>query len=353
MITFVNTVLVSNVTGENSTAAPKAAKSMNTPSDDYGKFCIMDVDRGEFVSGDKPFENLRRVKIGLVTKKNTVCRKKSGIEYRPIIKWSSVIDLHTIKSVKVSNYPTANAETEDTVVIDFTNIDSTLLAKLAEGGKRIIVRLTFKDLPTRFRKWTESYEYVTLIGDTAETIAKNIADMINAQWKRARVEASANGAKVKLVAMPYDDDDAADTINWAAKVRFNANMYYTDPAADGWESKNKHFVKGIMITKTEGKQYPAMGKLVRDEESKAMGYQGILNRGQCTWPIIKPELEAQNDGKYNMATLEFRTPYRAADDITRFTQQTLNIYAQGSLKWFADMFGATSEQLPEAKPNAE
>jgi hypothetical protein len=126
--------------------------------------------------------------------------------------------------------------------------------------------------------------------------------------------------------MPYDDDDAADTINVANKVRFNANIYYTDPAAEGWESLNKHYPTGVTIVKTPGEQYAASGKLVRDLEVQAMGYEGILNRGEGTWPIIKPEVEAQNSVNYDAITLEFENMYRAADDIFRKTKQVVNIF---------------------------
>ena len=222
---------------------------------------------------------------------------------------------------------TYTADTEDKVEIDLTNMDALLEQKLAEGGKRIIVRLTFKDMPHRYRKWTESYEYVTQIGDTKATIAQNIGNMINADWKRARVSADiATANKIILEAMPYDDDDSVDSLSWANKVRFNANMYWTDPQADGWESKNKNFVKGATITKTPGIQYAASAKLVRDRESQAMGYLGILNRGEGTWPIIKPDMETDLTNQYDALTLEFENMYRAADDIFRKTKQTVEIY---------------------------
>ena len=57
-----------------------------------------------------------------------------------------------------------------------------------------------------------------------------------------------------------------------------------------------------------------------------MGYQGILNRGEGTWPIIKPEMETELGGQYDAITLEFENMYRAADDIQRKTKQTLEIY---------------------------
>lgn len=155
--------------------------------------------------------------------------------------------------------------------------------------------------------------------------------MINKEWKRARVEATASAGKLTLVAMPYDDDDAIETLNWAEKVRFNVNVYYTDPAAEGWESLNKHYLKGLTIEKTPGFRYAASAKLVRDREAQGMGYEGILNRGNGTWPIIKPEMETKLDGQYNALTLEFENVYHTADDLFRKTKQSVEIYATSAV----------------------
>lgn len=330
MITYVNTVLVSNLaSGAVLNAAPAAAASMNAISADAGKFIIMNCDPD--VAANDIYNvtaanagDINTIKVGIVTKKNTVLRMQNGsVQYLPIIKWSNEIKAADIKSFNALTYA---ADTEDQITIDFTNIDAQLLNKFAEGGKRIIVRLTFKDLPTRFRKWTESYEYVTKENDTAATIAQNIANQINFEWKRARVSANGANSKVILTALPYDDDESNDTLNWANKVRFNANIYYTDPAADGWESKNKHFPTGVTVVKVPGKQYEASAKLVRDRESQAIGYLGILNRGEGTWPIIKPVMETDINAQYDALTLEFENMYRAADDIFRKTKQTLEVY---------------------------
>ena len=78
--------------------------------------------------------------------------------------------------------------------------------------------------------------------------------------------------------------------------------------------------------KVPGKQYPASAKLVRDREDMAMGYQGILNRGEGTWPIIKPQSEVDITKHYDAITLEFENMYRAADDIFRKTKQTVEVY---------------------------
>lgn len=330
MITYVNTVLVSNLaTGAVLSAAPAAAASLNTASADAGKFIIMNCDSN--VAANKIYDvnagnagDINTIKVGIVTKKNAVLRKQDGtVEYTPIIKWSNEIKASDIKSFSELTY---TADTEDVITIDFSNLDAQLENKFAEGGKRIIVRLTFKDMPHRFRKWTESYEYVTEVGDDAASIAQNIANKINGEWKRARVSATGTSSQVVLTALPYDDDDSVDSLNWANKVRFNANVYYTDPAADGWESTNKHFPTGVTIDKVPGKQYPASAKLVRDRESQAMGYLGILNRGEGTWPIIKPAMETDLTAQYDALTLEFENMYRAADDIFRKTKQTVEVY---------------------------
>lgn len=323
MITYVNTVFVSNATD--------GALATDLSSIKKGQFIVVD-ENGTALTAST-IKDASRIKIGMGTGEMKV-NVKTGKKEIPGIKWSNMINVADIKSYAELEVP-STPETEDTVTIDFTGVNSNLMAKFAEGGIRIITRLTFKDLPTRFRKWTESYEYVTAIGDDAESIAENIAADITRQYKRARVNATASAGVVTIEAMPYDDDNAVDTLNWAAKVRFNANVYYTNPAADGWEANNKHFPQGLKIEKTPGFQYPATGKLVRDREAQGMGYEGILNRGECTWPIIKPAMNTDIEENYNAITLEFENMYRAADDIFRKTKQAVEIYCSKAAQFSA------------------
>lgn len=319
MITFVSKVFVSNGNNSALATAPASIKK--------GQFIVYDVDAAKYTID----ADTKRFKIGMGSGKSVKDHK--GVSH-PEIKWSNIINADDIRSINVLAY---KADTEEAVKIDFTKINAAVLKLLAVGGKRIIVRLTFKDLPTRFRKWTESYEYVTLPGDTAATISKNIADLINKQWKRARVVATDAAGVITLTAMPYDDDDSVDTLNVANKVRFNANVYYTDPAAEGWESLNKHYPTGVTIEKTPGTQYAASAKLVRDREAWSMGYDGILNRGEGTWPIIKPAMETKLDGQYNAINIEFENAYRAADDIVRKTKQNVEIYTTGATSIITDL----------------
>lgn len=328
MVTFVSKVFVSNGNNSALATAPASIKK--------GQFIVYDVDAAKYTID----ADTKRFKIGMGSGKSVKDHK--GVSH-PEIKWSNIINADDIRSINVLAY---KADTEEAVKIDFTKINAAVLKLLAVGGKRIIVRLTFKDLPTRFRKWTESYEYVTLPGDTAATISKNIADLINKQWKRARVVATDAAGVITLTAMPYDDDDSVDTLNVANKVRFNANVYYTDPAAEGWESLNKHYPTGVTIEKTPGTQYAASAKLVRDREAWSMGYDGILNRGEGTWPIIKPAMETKLDGQYNAINIEFENAYRAADDIVRKTKQNVEIYTTGATSIITDLIAKIG--TPEA-----
>ena len=321
MISYVNTVFVSK-TNNPSVIEASALKgaSDTTLAENAGKF-VFDEKNGLF-------------RIGFV--KDGVLRVH-GVKtetYANIVKWSNWIDKNCIKSATFMLADAYKKNTklaeEDTITIDFTGCDDNDPNEFARGNRRIVVRLTFKDMPTRFRKWTESYEYVTKPGDKAEQIANAFAAIITDQYKRARVDAKAAAGVLTLTAMPYDDDNSVDTINVANKVRFNANVYYTNTQAAGFASDNKYFPTGLTINKKEGYNDPMSAKNVRDREAQAMGYEGILNRGCCTWPIIKPAMTTDLSKKYDGITIEFETKYRAADDIQRHTKQTVEIYVPAS-----------------------
>lgn len=346
MITYVNTVFVSNTNNPGVIEGTKTLKgaSDTTLAENAGKF-VFDEKDGLF-------------RIGLV--KDGVLRVHGAKTetYTNIVKWSNWIDKNYIKSATFMLADAYKKNTklaeEDTVTINFTGCDDNDPNEFARGNRRIVVRLTFKDMPTRFRKWTESYEYVTKPGDKAEQIADAFAAMINDQYKRARVDAKAAAGVLTLTAMPYDDDNSVDTLNVANKVRFNANVYYTNPQAAGFASKNKYFPTGLTINKKEGYNDPMSAKNVRDREAQAMGYEGILNRDCCTDPIIKPAMITDLSKKYDGITIEFETKYRAADDIQRHTKQAIEIYvsaagtpAETDIKALKDEFTKVGVNLEE------
>lgn len=323
MITYVNTVLVGTGAGV-CAAKPTAPTDKNTPSTDAGKFIMMNMDGVAESNLYTVDTNTKKFRIGFITSKNVAHRTNDGdVTYVPVIKWSNTIKRDDIISmVKQTHFNNS----EDTVTIDFSKVNSAIISEFAKGERRIVIRITFKDMPTRYRKWTESYEYITKPGDTADTIAEAIKKQINVQYKRARVYATAAAGVVTLKAMAYDDDNMNDSLNWANKVRFSVNAYYTDPTAPAFASKNKYSITGLEIKKIPGKWCTTDAKLVRDREAQAMGYQGILNRGEGTWPVIKPDMVTDITKKYDGITIMFENHYHAADDQIRRTKECVEIY---------------------------
>lgn len=316
MVNYVTTVLVGNGKNAVLTAEPTSYNVSN-----IGKFMVMNMADGKLLDGTT-IESAEAIKIGIVTKESYDAMGKKLHN----IKWSNVIKRNNLKSFNFGSYV---ADTKESVAIDFSQAASSFFTE----GKRIVVRITYKDIPARLRKWTESYEYVCVAGDDATKVADKFAELISVKnYKRARVTTNAAAGVLTLTAMDYDDDDSNDTINVDNTVRFACNVYYTDTTADWYQAKNKYTIPGVTITKTPGKKYTASAKLVRDREAWAMGYQGILNRGECTWPIIKPSMAADITKQYDYAIVEFETMYRAADDIQRYTKECLEVYEVHSSK---------------------
>lgn len=330
MITYVNTVLVSNKNGA-SLATSSELEGVTSKADlakIVGKFVFMNCDPamqdGSAISDIYAFDaDVDTFKIGVVTKGYFTKFDKvaNATKYVPIVKWSNEIKAADIKSITKLTY---QDDSEDKIEIDFSTISQAEQTLMAQGGIAIVIRLNWKDLPTRYRQWTDSYDYYTKPGDTPATIAAAFAETITKQSKRARVYAEVSGAKLTLTAMEYDDDLADDSENPVAKVRFNASAYYMNPQAAGWASNNKYDL-GAAISKVPGVTYPASAKLVRQHERYAQGYLGAIHTSN--WYDPKPAIVANIDNKYGGITLEFENMYRAADDIFRKTKQTVEIYA--------------------------
>ena len=296
MITYVNTVLVG--TGVGSIQSSAIASATN------GQYIVTDGNGTLLTSSTAA--KAESIRVGLKTAKG--------------VKWSNIIKKDDIKSYTYTEYAD---ETEDTVTLDF----SQAAAVAATQTIRVVVRLTFKDLPTKYRKWTESYDVE--VAANASITKGDIVDLFVAtintkNAKRARVVASKASNNLVLTAMAYDDDDMIDSISPANKVRFSANAWLTKPEAAGFASKNKY--AAATISKVAGNYPIGSWKLVRDAEAQGMGYLGILNRGEGTYPIIKPAMNVVEGGKYDSITLEFENMYRTADDLFRKTKQTLQIF---------------------------
>ena len=332
MITYVNSVLVSNKNGETLATAEelkgKAKKEDLKPL--VGKFVFMNCDPakqdGTAIEDVYKMDSAAdRFKIGVVTSDSFQKVDKLGnVTFVPVVKWSNIINVADIKSITKLNY---KEDSEDEITIDFSDIAPETLDLLAQGGCPIVLRLTFKDMPMRYRKWTESYSYVTKVGDTVQEIMAGLVKDIIRAPKRQRVYAKIDGQKLVLTQMKYDDDESNRTENVYMKGRFDANMYWMNPAAPGWASNNKYDL-GVVFSKKEGVTYPATAKLVRDRERATFDYQGVLHRN-C-WYDPQPAMVTNLDNKYDGITIEFENQYRTADDLWRRTKQTVEIYASNN-----------------------
>ena len=332
MITYVNSVLVSNKNGETLATAEelkgKAKKEDLKPL--VGKFVFMNCDPakqdGTAIEDVYKMDSAAdRFKIGVVTSDSFQKVDKLGnVTFVPVVKWSNIINVADIKSVAKLDY---KEDSEDEITIDFSDIAPETLDLLAQGGCPIVLRLTFKDMPMRYRKWTESYSYVTKVGDTVQEIMAGLVKDIIRAPKRQRVYAKIDGQKLVLTQMKYDDDESNRTENVYMKGRFDANMYWMNPAAPGWASNNKYDL-GVVFSKKEGVTYPATAKLVRDRERATFDYQGVLHRS-C-WYDPQPAMVTNLDNKYDGITIEFENQYRTADDLWRRTKQTVEIYASNN-----------------------
>lgn len=332
MITYVNSVLVSNKNGETLATAEelkgKAKKEDLKPL--VGKFVFMNCDPakqdGTAIEDVYKMDTAAdRFKIGVVTSDSFQKVDKLGnVTFVPVVKWSNIINVADIKSVAKLDY---KEDSEDEIAIDFSDIAAETLDLLAQGGCPVVLRLTFKDMPMRYRKWTESYSYVTKVGDTVQEIMAGLVKDIVRAPKRQRVYAKIDGQKLVLTQMKYDDDESNRTENVYMKGRFDANMYWMNPAAPGWASNNKYDL-GVVFSKKEGVTYPATAKLVRDRERATFDYQGVLHR--CCWYDPQPAMVTNLDNKYDGITIEFENQYRTADDLWRRTKQTVEIYASNN-----------------------
>lgn len=332
MITYVNTVLVSNKGGDTLATKEDLAGKQNKGDlkELVGKLVFMNCDAAaqdgsnieDIYAVD---ENCDRFKIGVVTSDSFQKTDKMGnVKYIPVVKWSNIINAADIKSITKLDY---KEDTEDTISIDFSTIPAETLDILSAGGCPVVLRLTFKDMPMRYRKWTESYSYVTMPGDGIRNIMQGLVKDIVRASKRQRVYAKINGTNLVLEAMKYDDDEQAVTENVYAKVRFDVNAYWMNPQAPGWAANNKYDL-GAKFVKQEGVTYPASAKLVRDRERSAFDYQGVLHR--CCWYDPQPNMVTNIDNHYGGITIEFENQYRTADDLWRRTKQTVEIYASNN-----------------------
>lgn len=140
-----------------------------------------------------------------------------------------------------------------------------------------------------------------------------------------------------LTALAKDDNEGKESINIYTRVNMNAVMWYTNPNATGFASKNKYPIANMVITKIAGSNGAGYWKEVRDKEQAALSYRGILNR---TWfPVIKPELNVDPTATYDGCVIEFEPEHANAEDSFGKTKQSVEVYFKNTVAFGTTMIG--------------
>jgi hypothetical protein len=170
-----------------------------------------------------------------------------------------IVYSNTIDKYDIANYAqfAYSAPVEDVVVITGTS-------SVAVVGYRYVLRLIYKDIFEHPGQFTHTYETFATTATIADVLT-SLATKINKDPRR-RVTASVSASVLTLTALPKDDNNGKESINKYSRVDLNAVMYYTNPDAAGFASKNKYAIASLTIVKTSGSDGKGNPKIVRDRE---------------------------------------------------------------------------------------
>lgn len=305
MLQYVNSVLVGKV--QNATARTLA----NAVAGDI----IMFDANGAIIDTEQKAADATEMKLGLVTgqTRDYVNPQDGAVKQVKVIKYTNLIPKNSIRTYNEFVYKAAS---EDKIVIAFNSFVPVI-------GNRYVLRIIYKDLYEHPGQFTHTYEVIANTA-TLKDLVEAFANQINKDNRR-RVVATEDDSNLTLTALPKDDNEGKESINIYTQVSMEAVIYYTNPSATGFASKNKYPLEGVTVTKTPGTPGKGNAKIIRDREQAALSYRGITNR--TWWPVIKPELNVNLSTQYDGAIIEFEPEHRTAEDGFRKTKQSVEVYA--------------------------
>lgn len=183
------------------------------------------------------------------------------------------------------------------------------------AGTELVLRIVYHDLQEQKGggQFIHSYHYTTVTGDTVDTAADALMDLVNAH-SGARVVATVTAGSdyLTLTGKPIPScTTSLDDIDEYSIVRFDA--FITKLDSDG-----NHVASGATKSTTAAVVGNGHWALVRDAEKQARGYKGFTN--QTTWPIIKPEWSTVKSETYDQIIIEHSKSYIAPDNL--YTKNT-------------------------------
>lgn len=322
MLQYVNSVLVG-----------KAQKATVGSLANAGDIVMVD-EKGALIADEAGVASAKKVRIGLVSDKTMAyTNPATGDEVNVnMVQYSNYIDPKSVVSYKVFDY---SAPVEDKIVITATN--ATIVA-----GRRYVLRLIYRDLYEHPGQFTHTYEYIAKDNDAAADVVAAFKKAINKDTRR-RCVATADAAVLTLTALPKNDNEGKESINIYTRVNMTAALWYTNPSAGGFASKNKYPLSGVTVAKTVGANGTGYWKQVRDREQAALSYRGIMNR--TWWPVIKPDLNVEVNGHYCGCVIEFEPEHPNAEDSFRKTKQSVEVYFKNDVAFAETMIGKQIAKL--------
>lgn len=286
MLQHVNKVLV----GKGAASAP-VATSATIAAATAGEVLMFDQNK-TLITTSAQATAASSVFFGLKTGKTITYTLKDGtVSTTPEIVYGNEIKKGSITNYKFSTY---SAVVEDVLTIDLTS--ATLYA-----GQRYVIRLAYRDIFEHPGMFTHSYE-IFATDATATTVAAQLAAKIN-KHKGRRCVAVATAGVLVLTAIPKDDNEGVNSINYYTRVNLDGSIFTTVGGLDYQQ------ISGATIAKTAGTNGNGFWKTVRDRENAALGYRGITYR--TSWPYcnIKPDLMVVEGTTYDTIIIENENEY--------------------------------------------
>jgi hypothetical protein len=222
----------------------------------------------------------------------------SGTLYK--IRWSDPIEGNLVTGFRGKAYA---AKSEQVTTFTCTNL-------VVTAGTELVLRITYKDMQDQKGggQFVHSYHYTCVSGETVDTAADNLMDLVNDhQGARVIATVSAGSDYLILTGKPIPSCTTGLTdIDEFVMVSFDAFLNYID--SDGYSQKS-------LATQTTTVASTGNGtwELVRDAEKAGLGYHGFTN--QTTFPILKPTTQVTKSETYDQVIIEHKKSYIAPDNL--------------------------------------
>lgn len=313
MITRVDTVLI----GKTCPASYTTVDSLT-----QGAVALFDENKS-LIKDEAGAVKASTVYIGVVGDNMTIALPNGTSATKCSVEYSNAIQKASKPSYVIGDYV---APVKEKIEIDLTSATVVI-------GHRYVLRIVYKDMYEAPGQFTHTYEAIATT-ETADDLGNALLKKINKHANR-RVNATFTSHKLKLTALPKDDNEGVYSLNEYSVVSMEASLYVTIPGA--LLSNVPEAVPGATITKTAGNPGKGYWKQVRDMEVRMLGYKGHVFTD--AYPIIEPKRNVTEGASYDYITIENDNLYLSPDNqYIKTTPLTTELYVEKSANLSASQF---------------